>query len=154
MSDPGRNNLNADPSVTAKSTQNPSWLWTGNCPWTPPRYWPCLGCWRMGRTEKAHLTSLPTRHSVQPVRSGSLPPCLKMKKLKAQGRRMFSFKPTGPQAAPSTERRPPDSREPGTFEAAKQILTRKDYMGEATLSEKTLVGIPRDSVATSLAWGS
>lgn len=151
MSDPGRNDLNADPSITAKSTKNPSWLSTGNCPWMPPRYWPHPGCWRMGRTEKAHLTSPPMRHSVQPVRSASLPPYLKMKKLEVQGRRKFSFKPTGPKAAPSTKRKPPDSREPGTLEAAKQILTRKDYMGEATLSEKTLVGIPRDSVATRLA---
>lgn len=142
------------PSITAKSTQSPSWLWTRNCPWTPPPYWPHPGCWRMGRTEKAHLTSPPTRQSVQLVRSASLLPCLKMKKLEVPGRRNFSFKPTGPKAAPNTESRPPDSREPGTLEAAKQILTRKDYVGEATLSEETLVGIPRDRVATSLAWGS
>lgn len=108
----------------------------------------------MGRTEKALLTSPPTRHPVQPARSGSLPPYLKMKKLEVQGRRNFSFKLTGPKAAPNTESRPPDSREPGTLEAAKQIPTRKDYVGEATLSEETLVGIPRDRVATSLAWGS
>ena len=142
------------PSITEKSTQSPSLLWTGNCPWKPPRYWPHPGCWRMGRTEKALLTSPPTRHSVQPVRSAFLLPCLKMKKLEVQGRRNFSFKPTGPKAAPNTESRPPDSREPGTLEAAKQILTRKDYVGEATLSEEALVGIPRDRVATSLARGS